>query len=525
MSAEPNLQTETDQPDWPRAVAVFIAAGIIAWLLWANRFFLSLDEGIYLSGAERILRGQVPYRDFFVMTGPGTFWIQAAILGLLGPTLRAARLALVFDLALLTALVYWLTARITSRKFALILTIFFFALQTRPLFRLYVNHRWDSSAFALLATALVLAGTEHPRPILFFSAGLVAATAAWITPSVLVVLMLLGLWLLMVQDLRRQIVPYLAGAACLSLAAGGVLLFQGAIGPMFGDLWWTAAHYPAANRVPYGYGAIAPGGLRLMFAGVSGAALIARATGLAAVLLPPVLPLAVYAAWIVRRLSHRKMDQREKLATLLMLASFGFVISAFPRWSADQLLFIVPIFYVLAGYMLNEALKSKTLRLAAGVFFLLIAVAAFGYSFLTVRSEPLIETRIGRVRAAPDDQSIIRLATQRINPGDTLFVYPYLPILYFLTGAQNPTQYSFLQPGMMDPITYDKALAQLRAHPPRWILYFAIPLSTYHGIWPAADPAALDLTAVDHFVLTNYHPVGVLRTPATRFFLLEWGNH
>jgi len=57
--------------------------------------FLSLDEGIYLSGAERILRGQAPYRDFFVITGPGSFWIEAVILRVLGPTLRHARLALV----------------------------------------------------------------------------------------------------------------------------------------------------------------------------------------------------------------------------------------------------------------------------------------------------------------------------------------------------------------------------------------------------------------------------------------------
>lgn len=525
MPAEPNLQTEANQPNWPSALAVFAAAGIVVWLLWANHFFLSLDEGIYLSGAERILHGQAPYRDFFVMTGPGTFWIEAAILGLFGPTLRHARLALVFDLALLTAVVYWLASQLTSRKFALILAVSFFALQTRPLFRLYVNHRWDSSAIGLLAVALISAGTERPRPILFFASGLVGAAAAWITPSLLAVSALLGLWLLMVQELRRQVVPYLAGAACLSLVAGGVLFFQGALGPMFRDLLWTSAHYPAANRVPYGYGAIGPGGLRLMFAGASGRALIARATGLIAVLLPPVLPPVVYAAWIVRRLRRRKMDEREKLATLLMLASFGFVISAFPRWSADQLLFIVPVFYVLAGYMLNEALKGKMLRVAAAAFSLSIAVAAFGYSFLAIRSEPLIETRIGRVRAAPDDQSIIRLTKERIKPGNTLFVYPYLPIMYFLTGAQNPTQYSFLQPGMMDPVTYDKALAQLRAHPPRWIFYFALPLTTYHGIWPAADPAALDLTPVDHFILSNYHPIGVLQAPATRFFLLEWGSH
>jgi hypothetical protein len=525
MSTAHASPTETNRRDLLVAAAVFVAAAVAVWLLWANRFFLSLDEGIYLAGAERLLRGQVPYRDFFLITGPGSFWIQAGILGLLGPTLSHARLALVFDLAILSGAVCWLTARLTGRNFALVATAAFFALETRPLFRLYVNHRWDSSAFALLAVVFVFAGTEQPRILTFLAAGVAVAAAVWTTPSLLALIVLLAAWMLMIKDLRRYCIPYFVGIASLSMLAGGVLFFQGAMGPMFRDLLWTSAHYPAANRVPYGYGAIAPGGLRALFAGAEGAALIARATGLIAVLIPVVLPLAVYAAWMVRRLRRKEMDQREKLATLLMLASFGFVISTYPRWSADQLLFIAPIFYVLAGYLLSRVLEGKVARIATGAIVLALSVAALSYSVLQVMSEPVIETRVGVIRAATSEQSVIKLVDSRVTPGDTLFVYPYLPIVYFLAGAENPTPYSFLQPGMMQSPDYDEALSALRAHPPRWILYFALPLETYHGIWPAADPRALNLTSVDHFILSKYHPVGILQGAGTHFFLLEQGAH
>jgi hypothetical protein len=525
MPADWASQTEASRRDLLIAVAVFIATAVTVWLLWANRFFLTLDEGIYLAGAERLLRGQVPYRDFFAITGPGSFWIQAGILGLLGPTLRHARLALVFDLAVLCGAVYWLAARLTGRNFALVVTAAFFALETRPLFRLYVNHRWDGSAFALLAVVFVLAGTEHPRFITFLAAGMAAATAAWITPSLLALLVLLALWMLMIKGLRRQCIPYVAGIASISLLAGGVLFFQGALGPMFRDLLWTSAHYPAPNRVPYGYGAIAPGGLRALFAGTEGAALIARATGLIAVMIPVVLPPAVYAAWVVRRLRRKEMDQREKLAILLMLASFGLVISTYPRWSADQLLFIAPVFYVLAGYLVSRVLNGKVIRITAGALVLALGFAALSYSVLQVMSEPVIETRVGGIHAGTSEQSVIKLVESWVSPGDTLFVYPYLPIVYFLTGAANPTPYSFLQPGMMQSPDYDKALSALRAHPPRSVLYFSLPLVTYHGIWPAADPRALNLTSVDHFILSNYHPVGILQGAGTHFFLLEQGAH
>lgn len=525
MPAEESTPRESNRLDWLVAALVFVVAGAALWLLWANRFFLSLDEGIYLAGAERILRGQAVYRDFFAITGPGSFWIEASILGLLGPTLRHARLAMVFDLALLAGTVFWLTARLTSRTSALVVAAVFFAFETRPLFRLYANHRWDSSAFGLLAVVLIFAGTERPRFRWFLSAGIAAAIAAWITPSLLAVVAVLGLWLLLNKKLRRELFPYALGIALVSSAAAAVLFFQGALGPMFRDLLWTAAHYPAANRVPYGYGAIGPGGLRTVFAGAQGAAYFARATGLMAVLLPPVLPLAVYVLWVVRHLRHREMDQREKLATLLVIASCGFIIATYPRWSADQLLFIAPIFYVLAAYLLDRFLKGIVVRTAAGAFLVAIAIGALSYSVLRITSEQVVETRIGPVRAGPAERSIIDLANSKIRPGDSLFVYPYLPIVYFLTGAQNPTRYSYLQPGMMEAPAYSEALKELRARPPQWIFYFAIPLATYHGIWPAANPAALDLTPVDHYIISNYHPVGILRNPPTEFFLLERGAH
>jgi hypothetical protein len=525
MPTEETTQIDTRWHDRLIAAAIFAAVAVTGWWLWANRFFLSLDEGIYLSGAERILRGQAPYRDFFVITGPGSFWIEAAILQVLGPTLRHARLALVFDLALVSAVVYLLTARLTGRYFALVATFTFFALETRPLFRLYANHRWDSSAFGLLAVLLVLLGTERPRFLTFIAAGMAAAMAAWITPSLLAVVALLCFWLVMIRELRRRLVPFLLGIASVSLLVGGVLFFQGALLPMFHDLLWTASRYPAANRVPYGYGAIAPGGLKAEIAGAHGAGIIARASGFLAVLLPALLPLVVYVGWMVRRLRRKEIDDREKLAILLMLASFGFVISTYPRWSADQLLFIAPIFYVLAAYLISRLIKGRLGRAIAGACALALAVAAFSYSVLNVTAEPVIETRVGRLRADASDQSMIKLAVSRISPGDSLFVYPYLPMIYFLTGGQNPTRYSFLQPGMMQEPEYQETLAELRARPPKWVFFFGLPLATYHGIWPAADPAALNLTPVDHFIISNYHPVGVLQGSGTQYFLLEWGAH
>jgi hypothetical protein len=39
---------------------------------------------------------------------------------------------------------------------------------------------------------------------------------------------------------------------------------------------------------------------------------------------------------------------------------------------------------------------------------------------------------------------VIEFANSRLTPGETLFIYPYSPIYYFLARAVNPTRFSYL---------------------------------------------------------------------------------
>src|ERR1700689_4733234 len=96
------------------AAAVFALTGL--WLYWLNarRFVLVGDEGIFVDGARRVLAGQVPYRDFFIVMGPGTFWLQALALRVFGVTLAASRAVMVWDLAIMAACVFWLVSRVNA---------------------------------------------------------------------------------------------------------------------------------------------------------------------------------------------------------------------------------------------------------------------------------------------------------------------------------------------------------------------------------------------------------------------------
>ena len=58
------------------------------------------DEGVILSGAMRVLQGDVIHRDFYSLYGPGQFYVVAALFQLFGKTFMVER---IYDLAIHSA--------------------------------------------------------------------------------------------------------------------------------------------------------------------------------------------------------------------------------------------------------------------------------------------------------------------------------------------------------------------------------------------------------------------------------------
>ncbi len=64
------------------------------------------DEGLILTGAMRVLAGQVPHHDFYANYGPGQFYVLAGIFRLFGESILVERLYDLFLKAFIGALVY-----------------------------------------------------------------------------------------------------------------------------------------------------------------------------------------------------------------------------------------------------------------------------------------------------------------------------------------------------------------------------------------------------------------------------------
>ena len=240
-----------------------------------NRGFNLLDEGFVLHVAERVMQGQVPYRDFFTQLTPGAFLALAAVFAVTGPSVLAGRWVTVVIGLLITALLYLGGRRVLSRPTAALTALAF------PVWGIgqgwfYPNYSWFALAGCMVALECTLravapspsrgAGSGRPgrpgrpsprapssaRPALLWAAGagLACGVAAFCKQN-MGLYALLGLAGAVFLFGARNLAP--AIPAGLAAGPGGA---PGPAGP--GGLAGTAR---GPGRVPAGRGVDSPGRL------------------------------------------------------------------------------------------------------------------------------------------------------------------------------------------------------------------------------------------------------------------------
>jgi hypothetical protein len=481
------------------SLVVFIVALPLLWLRFGHWFYLSIDEGIYLEGARRVATGQVPYRDFFVLTGPGTFWLYGAVFHFFGAALAPARFILCCELASMCTAISWLANRLAGAAFAMASALLFLAMLLTSLYPLYITHRWDSNTFALFALVFVWAAfvSRSPTDPRFSIAGLCAGIAAWITPPMFIVAAALALWIALGARSKPGFWRFVAGVSLPSFAATGLLLYEGAFGVMLRTLGWDASNYAGANRI--WYGALAGSFRSFWHPGGTIAAVVHFSDSILPVVLPP-LALLVGASVFLR-----SNPSPRKLLGFLTVASVSSLLACYPRFGAAQLLFGSAFFWALCTCAVACLVPRRAHAWLAAATFLVAA----GAIAATWPQEALkrIETPAGVLQVSKRQYVQLNDLLTAIKPDESLFVYPYLPSLYFVLGANNPTRYAWLQPGMMGPNDVQTALTALLAHPPRWIVWHDFTEAFILKNWPSSDRTRLRFPEMERFFAANYHVV------------------
>jgi hypothetical protein len=214
------------------------------------------------------------------------------------------------------------------------------------------------------------------------------------------------------------------------------------------------------------------------------------------VALPAILPiLAVLLSW----------PRRTRDLELLALANVAFVLTVFPRADVAHLAFVAALPYVLCAAGIARWLPARP---AAGIAMAGILLAAiFGSNFFSSFANTVpVASAVGRLRVASNDAANVERLVNTVRPGSGLFVYPYMPIQYFATQAQDPTRFSFLAPGMMTQREASIALDELQARPPQWLLYMKLSQTEFLRVFPHAADLDWHFGTLETWLEANYEP-------------------
>ena len=506
------LQAEANRSDRAAAFAVFAVS--LAYL-WFFRLYTSIepDEGIMLQGAQRILRGEVLYRDFFSFFTPGSYYFLALLFKVFGSSFLVARVALILFGGIYSAVTYLLARRACSRGSALFAAGL--ATATTLPYRFEVLHNWDSTLWACLALYCAVRWIESAQSKWGFGTGSLTALTMLFEQSKGAGLALgLGVGLATITLINRERRLW-QGSQVFMLACGFMWPFlltfayfgaQHSTGVMLADWFWPLRHYSLANHVPYGYQNWSESTRHLLFASGSLTVRLITIIAISPCFLVPLLPLIAVALllyWIVQML--RKRPPSVASYYVLVCAVIGGLLVSVVVGRADivHFMYLQPLFcLVLAWQIDGRDIPGRTFRALKPVFVGYVAVAFLLFSapllMRALGASHKIETRRG-VIAAPMPDTLIDYIQAHTAPGETILIYPYLPLYYYLTDTYSPSPYEYFQPGMHTPQQAAEMLAGLKAKRVRVVLFEASFWEKIPNSWPSTP-----ISDIAHDSLADY---------------------
>ncbi len=417
------------------------------------------DEGLVLQAADRIVHGQLPYRDFYANYGPGQYFTIAGLQALFGPSLLAWRVLRVLLDATVGVLAYRLARRDAPEGLALLAWLGVAGAMAFPSIP-----SPNPPAIALSLGALLLV---RRRPGL---AGALAGLAlAYRVDAGLATI--LGAMLAAFGAGGRRAAFRLAGAAML---VGGLLLAPVILASPR-DFWDQTI----------GFGLHQQGLQRLPLPGAHPPS--SKPSELFDFYFAYVL-LAGTALWLALALRARAPARVWALAPVV-LAGVAYLLARADEFHLIPLAVFLPVALVLAAAG-ERAAGHRVAALACVAVLGLIALHGLDRKRVQLATTPPLAALhlpvADGVRIPwPDARALERLhafVDRRVASGAPLFVaqprYDLVkvgdPLLYVLLGHPNPTRYDVMQPGVVTtaPVQRDMIRALARARPRlvvRWL--------------------------------------------------------
>lgn len=493
---------------WLRYV-VFAAVASLYMLPFLHFAIMGSDEGTLLVEAERIVNGQIYARDFLPGVGPGILYLLAAWFKVFGVSFIAARIYLSLTLLATGGLVLFLSRRLCGDLW-LVPCVLLMGTYL-GLICCGVSHHFDSNFYALLAVVSMILWRQKRTSFLLIIAGVCLGISTLILQQKGVMLLCAILaWIL----IRRKEEPRWFSAVLFVFTSylatlGAALLYfyrEGALQALiFDDFIAPLRKYESVNSVTYAHGLFGDGIFELWSA-------LFRHTAWGNVLslcliLPDLLIAALPLTVLLLAIRYRSKTGNPEIL-LLWFTGYALFLSEFQRTDMPHLIWGSPILIVLFAHLLDRSRTAVARRAGELISISAIFLAICSILVVTLGTRTVIARR-GAVavleRNAPDELAFL---DRKVNPGEDIFVYPYSPLYYFLSGTRNPTRYSFLLYGFNTSQQFQEVTRALDENQTRIVVWDTDYIEkTERRLFPGAVHPRPDQLIIEPYLLSHYRQV------------------
>ncbi len=483
--------------------ALIVLAFSAGYFLSYARYGLAYDEGYLLDGVEKIMEGQVIYRDFHHTYAPGRFYLLAAAFKAFGKNIMVERFIFALLQAIKCLLAFLIARRLGARKFALLAPILI-CIAPGPWHKVFFSGFGFLAIYAVLvmldrawmwslACGLVIgvSGVFRQDAAGFAAVGgLLAMAFATVVGS------------LSKREFAKRALGMLAGIAIVALPVLGYFESQQALGAMIQKVTREGMLDNLTNRIPYPslWTAKTLDGtyFRLILANkilfyLPFAAYVLAVAIIVRNLKRPrasVLPGVVVLAAAV--LAFNQSIWRSDVGHLLQTLQFAFLLvpliaEQIYDWLAQRMAgksFRVVVFIILfallpsivfwASYGCYVATTSRYVAMRFLQEGISVGDTEYVGSMLVRCGN---DTKLGLQRAPiflRADEAAFFMAIKRFldahtSPGDYVLAVPQLQLVYFFYDRRNPTRYAHYRRALA-PEEEERYINDIESHGTEYVL-------------------------------------------------------
>jgi hypothetical protein len=490
-------------PDLLCPVLLLLFAVAIAYPRWCAGIDWR-DEGLLAYGAERVLNGEIPHRDFISVQPPLSFYTAAGFFKLCGTSLATLRIFGLSLFLLFPILIYSVGRRLTLRPILSFAAASPACILGIPYVYFVPLAVWQGIAVSFAAVLLLVSAVRSKRRWLALPAGSLSAIslflrhdqAAYTIISIFALLIVLNFARddsFSKTNVKRALLFWLLGIGIVVIPSIVVCSKVGALPEMFRQLVvFPFATYRKTSSLPFPKFAVHK-------------TVLENAVVLLYYLPPSVQTIATL--YLARSILRRRFRLREAIFAFLIVWSALFYLQVTVRSDQTHLLMTLPPFFLLTAFgwsIVKEAIAShRTLATVLSAVPAILVVTflwtlrAFALPDVTHAKEQLALKRGGvRIEQPQVVVSFVHSLQASVPPTRSILALPYQPMFYFLCERRNPTRWNYLWPGDQTARDHERFVEEAEHDPPAVVL-----LAEPRGL-------AVSAPAILEYVQTHYIRTG-----------------